>query len=102
MTSSGECSVKALMAAWPLLKGKTSCPSRRSNSETICTMVRSSSTNKTLAIGEKLKQSQGVKQEKWEQRKRIGIMEWWNGGKIGSGNRVNFPKKTKPGDRSPG
>src|SRR5689334_2152985 len=65
MTSSGQRSVSAVMAAWPLLKGSTSCPSRRSNSETICTMVRSSSTNKTLAIGEKLRQSNGGGQGKW-------------------------------------
>src|SRR5271154_239130 len=50
MTSSGELLVKAAMAALPLVNGKTSWPSCRSKSATICTMVNSSSTKRTLAM----------------------------------------------------
>src|SRR5665213_2637039 len=54
MTNSGHCASRVSMAALKLLKGKTSWPSRRRSSVTICTMVTSSSINKTFAIASTL------------------------------------------------
>src|SRR5262245_25588334 len=50
MISSGDWEATAETAAGPLVKGKTSCPSLRSSSLTVCTMVSSSCANKTFAI----------------------------------------------------
>src|SRR5581483_8304272 len=50
MTNSGVCASSAARASLELVTGKTSCPSARSISVTICTMVNSSSTRSTFAI----------------------------------------------------
>src|SRR5437762_9672800 len=57
ITNSGERLLTASKAAWPLVNGKTSCPSLRSNSATICTIVASSSTKSTRAMRRKLMQN---------------------------------------------
>src|SRR5256885_4699518 len=54
MTSLGECVVRAAEAAWILVNGNSSCPSWRSMSATIWTMVNSSSTRRILAISTSL------------------------------------------------
>src|SRR5213078_1475911 len=57
MTSSGATASIASNAALPFVNGKTSCPSARSDSVTIWTMVTSSSTSNTLAMTQKLNRS---------------------------------------------
>src|SRR5436190_9561417 len=57
MTSSGATVSIASEAALPLVKGTTSCPSARSSSVTIWTIVTSSSASNTLAIAQKLNRS---------------------------------------------
>src|SRR5215470_16467510 len=62
MTTSGVWALSAANAAGLLVNGKTSCPSLRSNSATIWTMVSSSSTRTTRAIATRLVENRGNEQ----------------------------------------